>query len=263
MKQFILYIFALCCAVSVSGQVYSVKDVPNVQLADGRRFVSNPDGILSAEAVRQIDANLYRLKAERKAQIAVVVVQSIGYADPKQFATELFNTWHIGERRADNGLLILLATNERAVEIETGYGLEGTLGDIRLSQILEQYMFPAFREGDWDGGMLAGVNTITSILDGEQPAGISGENGGEDLFVGVMFAIFGFMSIIVIALFASRKRCPRCHKGKVVQQSSKLVSDTKLTKTYEITYHCNHCRHTWTEKKMSIKIVVSAASVVE
>ena len=81
---------------------YTPKSVPNVQVEDYRKFVSNPDGILSKEAVYQIDTTLLRLKEERIAQVAVVAVESIGFAEPREFATELFRHWGIGEKGRDN-----------------------------------------------------------------------------------------------------------------------------------------------------------------
>ena len=93
-----------------------------------------------------------------------VVVSSIGYAQPRQFATELFNHWGIGKKGKDNGLLVLFVLDQRDITFETGYGMEGILPDAICKRIQMQAMLPAFKEGDYDAGMLAGIKRIVSIV---------------------------------------------------------------------------------------------------
>ena len=170
MKKFSAIIVALLGTLVLSAQglyakSYTPKTVPNVQVEDYRRFVSNPDGILSREAVYQIDTTLLRLKEQRIAQVAVVAVKSIGMFDePREFATELFRHWGIGEKGRDNGLLVLLVLDDGAIEIEVGYGLEGTLPDALCKRIIERLMIPRFKDDDFDGGMIEGVGAIASVL---------------------------------------------------------------------------------------------------
>lgn len=91
-----------------------------------------------------IDSILSRLEDSTNAQVAVVALQSIGDALPKDFANALFKKWGIGYAGKDNGLLILFVFDQRRVEFETGYGLEGLLPDATCGIIQREKMLPAF-----------------------------------------------------------------------------------------------------------------------
>ncbi|MDE7388800.1 MAG: TPM domain-containing protein [Muribaculaceae bacterium] len=144
---------------------YRIADVPNVNIADSTRFVSNPDGILSPEAQAAIDASLRRLMGTTTAEVAVVAVDDIDASyEPDDFATELFRSWGLGKRDNENGLLILVVKDRRKVVIRTGYGLEGILPDGLCGSIIRSEILTRFREGDFDRGTVAGVNALTSII---------------------------------------------------------------------------------------------------
>lgn len=211
MKKFLVVILLL---LGVSGVLdaknYTPKTVPNVQMADYRHFVSNPDGILSTEAVYQIDTTLLRLKEARIAEVAVVAVESIGFAEPREFATELFRHWGIGEKGRDNGLLVLLVLGQGAVEIETGYGMEGDLPDALCKRIIERVMIPHFKAGDFDKGMTEGVGAIATVLStSEVPADLAG-NEEDDTLVGLaIFIGTGLLFFVLIAILL--RMYSRCH----------------------------------------------------
>lgn len=154
-KLFVILLFAFCAANTLFGssRAYRVEDIPNVQAADRTRFVSNPDGLLSQSAVYRIDTMLYSLKESGRAQVVVVAVNSIGDEVPFDFLQQLVTRWGVGRKEADDGLGILLVVDQGAIEIQTGYGLEGDLPDALLKRIINNYMLPAFRERDWDRGM--------------------------------------------------------------------------------------------------------------
>ncbi len=141
---------------------YTPSTVPNNKLVDNS-YVSNPDGIISGNAVAQINATLLNLENQTTAQVAVVILRSIGDADEFNFAQELYNLWGIG-RSNSNGLLILLVEDSHIVRFHTGYGLEGTLPDVVCKQIQREQMVPSFKAGDYDTGMINGVNEVAKIL---------------------------------------------------------------------------------------------------
>lgn len=141
---------------------YTPETIPNNKLVNNS-YVSNPDNILSLSTVAQLDASLGSLEQQTTAQVAVVVVRSIGDADIFEFAQQLFNLWGIG-RANDNGLLILLVEDLHTVRFHTGYGLEAPLPDVVCKQIQRDKMVPAFKRGDYDGGMLGGVAEVVKIL---------------------------------------------------------------------------------------------------
>lgn len=169
-KLFVILLFAFCAANTLFGssRAYRVEDIPNVQAADRTRFVSNPDGLLSQSAVYRIDTMLYSLKESGRAQVVVVAVNSIGDEVPFDFLQQLVTRWGVGCKEADDGLGILLVVDQGAIEIQTGYGLEGDLPDALLKRIINNYMLPAFRERDWDRGMTEGVAAIAGVLNGRR-----------------------------------------------------------------------------------------------
>lgn len=143
---------------------YTVSTVPNPKTTDKHAFVSNPDGILKAETVQQMNVSLDSLEAQTGAEVAIVAVNSIGANEIKPFATDLFKTWGIGKTKKDNGLLVLFVLDQRKVTFETGYGLEGVLPDAICKRIQYQSMIPEFKNGNYDAGLLAAVQRINSII---------------------------------------------------------------------------------------------------
>lgn len=146
---------------------YTVDNIPNPQTANSANFVSNPDGILKEESIQQINQLLNSLRQQNKSEVAVVMVNSIGSEEIKPFATALFKKWGIGTAENSNGLLILFVMDQRKVTFETGYGLEGVLPDAICKRIQTQTMIPYFKNGDYDGGMIAGIEQVVSIVKGE------------------------------------------------------------------------------------------------
>lgn len=165
MKKIIFCILsAFLAVISLQAKIYTVADVPNVHLADSTRFVSNPDGILSADVENELNGILRNIRRTSSAEAVVVVVDDIEGGDIDGFATELFENWGLGKKDKDNGLLILVAKDLRRAAIRPGYGLEGVLPDITCGRILREQMFPRFKEGDYDGGMLAATRSVEEIL---------------------------------------------------------------------------------------------------
>ncbi len=170
MKKTLPLILALFAALTVTGRVYRVDEIPNVHLADRTRFVSNPDGIVSAAAQTRIDSTLSRLRHTTSAEMVAVVVDDIEGGDIDSYANELFNLWGLGKKDNNNGVLLLVARDLRKAVIRTGPGVEGVLTDAACGRILRNDMFPAFRKGDYDGGTTATVDAIAARLGDPQAA---------------------------------------------------------------------------------------------
>jgi len=162
MKKITIIILTLLIAKSVFPQ-YKVETVPDPKKNNGG-YVSNPDKVLSQTTVDSLNNMIYSIDTANYAQIAVVVLNSIGDEVPKNFATELFNYWHIGNKELNNGLLILLVMDQHRVEFETGYGLEDKLTDADCYKIQQEYMVPQFKAGNYDIGIINGVIRIYSKL---------------------------------------------------------------------------------------------------
>ena len=120
--------------------------------------------VLDAATKEKLSALLADLERRTTVEMAVAVVPSTAPFTPKQYATALFNRWGTGKRASDNGVLILLAVQDRRVEVETGYGVEGILPDGRVGAIIRSLMLPYFRDNRWGEGLLAGVQELARIL---------------------------------------------------------------------------------------------------
>ena len=153
--------------ITYNGQ-YTVDEVPNPKTNDASAFVANPDGIISEETVYQLNTMLQNLEAKNKAEIAVVVLNSIGDNDIFDFGVELFERWSIGKKGSDNGLLILFVLDQRKIRFETGYGLEGILPDAICKRIQMNEMVPYFKEGNYDEGMIRGVQKVVETIENEE-----------------------------------------------------------------------------------------------
>ena len=173
---FLLWLFLLPLAVSGQPE-YTVETIPDPK-DTGSGYVVDPDGILLEGEVEQLNALIAGLEAQTTAQMAVVIVNTIGQENPKDFATRLFEFWGIGQAGNDNGLLILTVMDQRRTEFETGYGLEGVLPDAICYRIGMQELVPYFREEQYGQGLIAGVTRIREILeDPEAAAEIRAEYG--------------------------------------------------------------------------------------
>lgn len=206
---------------------YTTDQVPNVHLADGRRFVSNPDGILSPETVNRLDQALFALQEASTSEVAVVALQSIGNTDLDLFATELFTQWGIGKQN-DNGLLVLLVLDQRRIVFRTGYGLEGVLPDAICKRIQSRYVLPRFKEGNYDQGMLDGIAAVTRIL--TDPAAIEEITAptvqGIEIDWGKIFSGYLTVSLVVshILLFAMLWTLARQARKGPYEQYKRLVA---------------------------------------
>ncbi len=210
MKRLLIYIICVIATLSCGAVTYSVKDIPNVHIADSTRFVSNPDGILSPQGEAEVNRALRQVHAETSAEFVVVTVDDLD-RDIDEFATALFRDWGLGKKDTNNGLLLLISKNSREMVFRTGGGMEGLLPDGLLGSIIRKEIAPRFRDGDFDGGVLAGVNKVNEILlDPEARAEImsryandrSDDNIGENLF-NLYLYVCAFMALISLIMLAS------------------------------------------------------------
>ena len=115
-------------------------------------------GTLSGEAVTRIEAKLAALEARKGSQIAVLIVPSTQPEEIEQFGIRVEDAWKLGRKGVDDGAYLIVAKNDRRVRIEVGYGLEGALSDAIANRIVDETITPHFKQGDFDGGIEAGVD---------------------------------------------------------------------------------------------------------
>lgn len=237
-------------APATYGVEYRVSEVPNVQLEDRRRFVTNPDGILSDEAVARLDSLCFSLRERGLAEVVVVALDDIEPRDMVAFSQELFEGWGVGDDKLDNGLGILLVGDMREIRFHTGYGLEGVLPDALCYEIQQEFMVPYFRNGDYSSGMVAGVEAVDAVLtSGELP--VAEDNDAEAAMLAAVVTLL-LLAIVIFSLVMydrAQKRCPKCGKQglKVVQtEVTKLSSSRKIVIE---TLRCEFCGHSHTRRR--------------
>ncbi|PZN93241.1 MAG: methanol dehydrogenase, partial [Alphaproteobacteria bacterium] len=127
--------------------------------------VTDAAGILPADTVATLEARLAALETSTTTQLVVATVPDLEGNDIADYANQLFRTWGVGQKATNNGVLLLVAPNERKVRIEVGYGQEGTLTDALTSQIIRRNIIPYFKAGDMAGGVTAGTEALVTLLE--------------------------------------------------------------------------------------------------
>jgi uncharacterized protein len=133
----------------------------------GGVWVHDEANVLSPETKVSLERVLEQERDSSSNQIAVLIVPSLNGESLEEFSLRVAEQWKLGTKEKDNGVLLFVAVNDRKVRIESGYGLEGVLTDALSSRIIRNEIAPRFREGDYDGGVQAGVAAIIRGIKGE------------------------------------------------------------------------------------------------
>ena len=162
------------------------------------RVVDNT-GTLSLEQKAGLDAKLAALEQRKGSQLVVLLVPSTQPEDIVSFANRVANEWKVGRRTIGDGVLLIVAKGDRQVRIEVAKTLEGAIPDLAAKRVIEQAITPAFKRGDYAGGLEAGVDRLVALISGEalpepaKPSGTArlGEAGFEwtDLLIFMLFAL--------------------------------------------------------------------------
>lgn len=160
MKRYFTLITLVFLTLHVFGKTWSAAEITQPRQYDAANYVANPDGILSTSTVSQINTLLDDINRRTNAQVAVAVIDNYDGSDIDDFATELFEEWGVGERGADNGVLLVVAKDARQYAFRTGRGIGSVLTDLETGQIARQYLVPAFRRGDYDEGILTAMGAV-------------------------------------------------------------------------------------------------------
>jgi len=198
--------------------------LPLAAFADGLpaltgRVVDNAN-IIDPAAEAALVEKLADFEKKSSDQIVVATIPSLNGESIEPYANRLFRAWGLGQAGEDNGILLLVAQNDRKMRIEVGYGLEGTLTDLHSKLIIENTMVPAFRAGDFAGGITRAVDDIVMVLEGNgaeleararrnQDSGAGGEDVAAMLFIAVWAILFfGGFAFSVLPRIYGRKLGP-------------------------------------------------------
>lgn len=159
-----------CVLISFTGfaRKWNATELPQPRQYDSNNWVSNPDNILSAIAVAQINAMLGEINRTTGAQVAVAVIDDINAPDIDSFATNLFNAWGVGEKGANNGVLLVIAKDARQYAFRTGRGIGSVITDVETARIGRNLLAPNFRNEDYDRGTLLAVNELMERMTTEE-----------------------------------------------------------------------------------------------
>src|SRR5688500_16734662 len=134
------------------------------------RLVNDMANTMSAEQVQRLEEKLLEIDKTTSTQITIVTIKNLGGYEVAQYAVELANRWGIGQASKDNGVLLLASTDDRKVNISTGYGLEGALTDAMSGRIIRNEITPAFKSGNFYDGFNKGTDAIIAATKGEYKA---------------------------------------------------------------------------------------------
>jgi len=159
---------------------------------------------LSDEQQSILENRLAAFEQQKGSQIAVLIVPSTQPEDIAQYSIRVVEQWRLGRKSVDDGVLMLLAKNDRTTRIEVGYGLEGVIPDAIAKRIIAEIMIPRFRQGDFAGGINAGVDRLIGLIQGEplpEPRATGIEDSRLNKYFSLLFVLAIAGGFILRAIF--------------------------------------------------------------
>ena len=199
MKKLVLILLAFFSFTIVFGQkVLSRPDPP--------RLVNDAANILTPEQVAALEHKLVALDDSTSNQIAVVIIKTLGDYDIQDYATKLFREWGIGNKKTNNGVLIIAAIDDRRVRIEVGYGLEGAIPDITTASIISNEITPRFKEGNYYQGISDAADALTKAAVGEYKVKTERKVKSKDGRGGGSILTFIIILVVIFIILGGRGR---------------------------------------------------------
>lgn len=189
-----------------------------------RERVIDSAGLLTRPQFAQLNRQLteYELSRNDGSQFVVFIVPSTGGESIETFAHRAFNTWKIGRKDQNNGLLLVVAVNDRNLRFEVGYGLEGILPDVSAGRIIRHRITPEFKNGHYFTGIEAGVTDAIDIISGNEPGYITSETSGTEPLKLKRLTIIYILTFITVYLWSLFIGSPR-RKKRIEKQVLKDI----------------------------------------
>lgn len=170
-------LFTLALLFFAGGAALAQQPVPPLKAR-----VTDQTSTLQTDQIAALESQLQAFESAKGSQIAVLLVPSTQPETIEQYAIRVADGWKLGRKGVDDGAILLVAKDDRAVRIEVGYGLEGAIPDAVAKRVIEEVMLPRFREGDYYGGIDAGVERLLALARGESlpPPQQQRRGAGED-----------------------------------------------------------------------------------
>ncbi|BAV04266.1 uncharacterized protein SAMN05421788_1044 [Filimonas lacunae] len=193
MKKQLLYLVLL---ISISLNVFSQDVLPPPNPA---RLVVDNANVLSPEQKQILEEKLVALDDSTSNQICIVTIPSLNDYPIEDYAVKLFRSWGIGNKKTNNGVLILVSVQDHKIRIEVGYGLEGAIPDITAGSIIDNDMKPNFKAGDYYRGLDAATTSLSKAAAGEYKAPREKKQGKGKGGSGLSFIIILIIVIVIMA----------------------------------------------------------------
>ena len=156
--------FYILCALCVFAVSLASAEVAVPPLA---ARVTDLTGTLSPSQRDTLERELQAFESRKGSQIAVLIVPTTQPEEIEQYSIRVAEAWKLGRKRVEDGVLLLIAKDDRALRIEAGYGLEGVIPDAVANRVVDEIIVPFFKQGDFYGGIQAGVSRLMRLIDGE------------------------------------------------------------------------------------------------
>jgi uncharacterized protein len=158
----LLAIWLVCLLAAIPAFAADLVAIPPLQAR-----VTDMTATLTSEQRATLDGSLENFERERGSQISILLLPTTQPEAIEQFGIRLAEAWKIGRKGIDDGVIVIVAKNDRRVRLEVGYGLEGALNDATAKRIISETMTPRFKSGDYYGGLQSGVTAILGVISGE------------------------------------------------------------------------------------------------
>ena len=197
--------------IALAGLLAGVPARADVPVPPLKTRVTDLTGTLSDAQRGELESRIAAFEARRGSQIAVLLLPSTKPEEIEQYAIRVAEAWKIGRKKVDDGLILVVAKDDRRLRIEVGYGLEGAIPDSLAKRVIDERITPRFRDGDFYGGIRDGVDQLIRLAEGEKlppPAATgSGARSGADPFQYLVPAII-FIVVVGSILKAVLGRFP-------------------------------------------------------
>jgi uncharacterized protein len=252
-----LFFSFLACFPFMPGLIHAIS--AEVNYPNYSAYVNDYAGVLQSDSKTQTEDLIAKVEKETSSEIAVAIVNSLEGISVEEYAVTLFEKWGVGKKKEDNGVLLLIAIEDRKLRIEVGYGLEGTITDLEAGNIINNVITPKFKQNDYGTGVYDGVVAIANQIyaekgmplvpyaDGSTPdanaASSESDFGQSETTLQSGFASFldnisgnpcvyccipVFFIILIISAIVNifKRKCPRCKKLKLKTKNTVIKEAT-------------------------------------
>ena len=202
-KHIFLFIFLSFGINQIATAQYKIPEKPTNKRQTFVYDYTNPK-LLSERDNLELAIKLRKYSDTTSTQIVVAIINSTNGENITYLGAEWGEKWEIGQEKEDNGILILLARNDRRIAINTGYGIEHLLTDAFSKRIIDRDIIPYFKNGDYPGGLNRGVDAIFEVLNGEYQG--QRESNSDGIPVGLFIFLLIMFIIFLIAISSNRRR---------------------------------------------------------